>query len=381
MSLTLLRYFIFYILFFISNKIKAQDTLVKYLDHNLEITSNIENASFVAKVTKKESGYDAKIYYGNENLAMSGMFRDKNLVTKNGDFTFYFANTGRLMAKRMFSNGQLYGLSEFWYENGKRKDSGRLFYGKKVGTWKFWHENGTLAAEGKYADSLLIPQGLANRRNTVEKADAIKDFVDSYYDDVKINLWKFYHDNKHIKDSMSYTKEGLRQGFAKSWYRNGQLESIGYYNDDKEENEWSWYYENGKMATKETYQKGKVQALQCFDTTGKYIGDYCGLNKTAIFPGGESALNKYIKQYMKYPEESLSLKKNVLVKVSFIVNEDGLINKTMFEPTPNIYFNREVERLLFSMPKWDPAIKHNRVVAATMTLEILFIFPKSTKPS
>ncbi len=363
-----------------ANKILAQDTIVKYLDHNLSITSSIDKASFVAKVKKTDVGYNAKIYYGNENLAMEGMFTNKNLTVKNGGFTFYYASTGRLMANRIFVDGQLCGVSEFWYENGKKKDSGKLFYGKKIGHWKFWHENGVMAAEGKYADSLEIPLALATRRKSIEKAEAIRDFVDSYYDDVNIYLWKTFYDNKQIKDSINYTAEGFKQGFAKSWYRNGLVESVGYYNEDKEENEWLWYYENGKMATKERYKNGKLFTLECFDTTGKYSGDFCGLNRIAAYPGGATALNKYITKYIQYPTESLSLKKDVRVNVKFIVEKDGQIGKTTFGPTPNIYFNKEVERLLFAMPKWNPAVKHNRIVASEIVMEIYFIFPTETKP-
>jgi hypothetical protein len=377
---SLQTYFLGIVIFFMTNHAVAQDTIVKYLDQNLAITPNMENASFVAKVKKMEQGWYANIYYGNENLAMSGTFKDKNLTTKNGLFTFYYASTGRLMAHRNFINNYLFGTTEFWYENGKKKDSGKLFYGKKIGAWKFWHDNGTLAAEGRYVDSLLIPNALSRRIVSNFKSASIADFVESYYDDYKIKLWKTYYDNKQIKDSINYSEEGFKQGFKKSWYSNGQLESFGYFNDDKEESDWTWYHENGKMATKEVYKKGKVQTLECFDTTGKYVGDYCGLNKMAAYPGGEAALNKYIAKYIQYPEESLALKKDIRVKVKFVVDKEGLIGKTTFEATPNIYFNREVERLLFAMPKWDPAIKHNRIVVSEVTMEIDFIFSKATKP-
>jgi antitoxin component YwqK of YwqJK toxin-antitoxin module len=266
------------------------------------------------------------------------------------------------------------GIWERWYENGRKQDSGKKYYGKEVGEWKYWYENGNIKAFGKYADSINTPDALVKGLNKEKKGSVISDYISSFFGDIRIGLWKTYFANKQIMDSTNYT-EGLRDGFAASWFANGKPESSGFYKNDKEEDTWYWYHANGNRATIETYRKGIIQKLQCFDSSGAPAGEFCSIHKPALFKGGNGALEKYIKEHIQYPAEALKNQLQPTISVQFTITTAGLPENISIEHSPSVFFNKEIERLLYSMPAWEPSVYHNRIVDSVFKMEVVFELP------
>jgi antitoxin component YwqK of YwqJK toxin-antitoxin module len=363
---------------FFQQTIAAQDTIMKYLDKNFEITPSIENAAFVANIVKTGNSYFAKVFYGRENIALEGYYADKNLRQRNGFFKFYYASTSRIMQTGSFFYNYPVAVWERWYENGRKQDSGKKYYGKEVGEWKYWHENGQIKAIGKYADSIDTPNGFIKGLSKEKKANAISEYINSFFGDIRNGLWKTYFSNSQLRDSISY-QEGLREGIAASWFENGNLECNGLYKNDKEEDSWNWFYPNGNPATVEIYRKGIIQKLQCFDSTGTPRGEFCSINKPAMFTGGNAALEKYIKDNIHYPEEALKNQLQPTISVQFTINPRGLPENINIGTSPSVFFNKEIERLLYGMPPWEPAVYHNRIVGSVFNMEMAFELPDKKK--
>lgn len=366
-----------YILYIISTlffgpAVSAQDTLTRFLDENLEMTENREEASFSADVFKKDDQWKAIIYYGTGNMAAEGSYRDKKLKVKHGWFTFYYSATGRKMYQVRYENNFQVDVWRSWYENGRIRDSGMLDDGKKTGYWQTWHSNGVLAAAGAFTTTypMEIPEmnGLFPRDKRERRA-----YFMARLPDVRTGLWKTWYRNGQIKDSLNYSV-GKEEGIARSWYENGKLESVGASIGGKQQGTWEWFHENGQKATIEQYKEGKLNSMQCFDTLGNLTGDFCSLNKAALFPGGTVAFEEYLKKNLKYPERAGS--QNGFVEMEVTIGANGKPISVDIEQSPSNYFSQEAERLIYEMPVWEPAISHNRTVPFVVFVKLAFNPPK-----
>jgi len=98
------------------------------------------------------------------------------------------------------------------------------------------------------------------------------------------------------------------------------------------------------------------------------------------FPGGkdgitsESLLIKYVSENLIYPDSAYKAKIEGKVFVSFTIDCKGKISNIKITKGSNPYFNKEVIRLISSMPNWiwDEKIKMKDRMTTTRTLPISF---------
>ncbi|MDR0231200.1 MAG: energy transducer TonB [Dysgonamonadaceae bacterium] len=90
------------------------------------------------------------------------------------------------------------------------------------------------------------------------------------------------------------------------------------------------------------------------------------------FPGGEVALQQWLKENLKYPEDAKKNEVQGKVVVNFTVERSG--NISFITVAKKIYpaLDKEAVRLVKAMPKWKPATKKGKAVAATHNITILF---------
>ena len=89
----------------------------------------------------------------------------------------------------------------------------------------------------------------------------------------------------------------------------------------------------------------------------------------ASFPGGQAALDEYIAKNVIYPANgSIS----GVVVVEFLVNTDGSITKVKTIRGVDPLLDTEAERLVASMPRWEPTIVNGRKTAFYYELPIQF---------
>lgn len=82
------------------------------------------------------------------------------------------------------------------------------------------------------------------------------------------------------------------------------------------------------------------------------------VQEKATFPGGETALDEYIKSNISIPEIAYDSAENGAVVVKFIVEKNGSLSKLEIASMRKIGFGVEKAtlKLFKGMPKWEPAI-------------------------
>jgi TonB family protein len=101
------------------------------------------------------------------------------------------------------------------------------------------------------------------------------------------------------------------------------------------------------------------------------------------FPGGEQAMNKYIRANLKYPEKALKRGKEGLVVVQFIIDRNGKILEPTIQKSLGAETDEEALRLVKTFPDFQPAKQNGRPVEFQYTLPVRFELPPKdpAKPS
>ena len=93
------------------------------------------------------------------------------------------------------------------------------------------------------------------------------------------------------------------------------------------------------------------------------------------YPGGESALKKYISTNLKYPQSAIDNGIEGVVDVAFLVKADGSIGAIKIVRMVDPDLESEAIRLVKGMPAWVPADKNGQPVDAQTQVEINFVLP------
>ncbi|MBP1677814.1 MAG: TonB family protein [Bacteroidetes bacterium] len=110
------------------------------------------------------------------------------------------------------------------------------------------------------------------------------------------------------------------------------------------------------ITLKSTFLLGQSDSVkECNCIADKLIA-FGSLEKMATFVGGEKELFKYVEQNLKYPEEAVNSKHEDKVIARFCVRENGKITDVKILRGKYEELNKEVLRLLSSMPNWEPAV-------------------------
>lgn len=91
------------------------------------------------------------------------------------------------------------------------------------------------------------------------------------------------------------------------------------------------------------------------------------------FPGGMRALMKYLKDNINYPRISRENNSQGKTYVNFVVNTDGSIQDVeVMKSSGDVYLDREAERVVKGMPKWNPGKQAGKAVRVRFTLPVTF---------
>lgn len=91
------------------------------------------------------------------------------------------------------------------------------------------------------------------------------------------------------------------------------------------------------------------------------------------FPGGESALRKFITSSIEYPEIAVAKGIQGKVYVSFIVKKDGSVAGAKIARGVDPALDKEALRVVNSLPKWQPGIQRGTPVNVSYTVPINFM--------
>lgn len=90
------------------------------------------------------------------------------------------------------------------------------------------------------------------------------------------------------------------------------------------------------------------------------------------FPGGKTAMERYIAKVMRYPESARAAKQEGVVLISFIVEKDGKLSTFTLEKGVEIPLNQEAMHVLMNMPNWKPGMHNGAPVRVRCEFPVTF---------
>ncbi len=93
------------------------------------------------------------------------------------------------------------------------------------------------------------------------------------------------------------------------------------------------------------------------------------------FPGGLTALLKYLRSEISYPKKAADKRIQGRVIVEFVVDRDGKVGECKVLRRVHSLLDREAVRVIKSMPRWKPGIQKGKAVRVKYTLPINFQLP------
>jgi protein TonB len=99
---------------------------------------------------------------------------------------------------------------------------------------------------------------------------------------------------------------------------------------------------------------------------------FVAVEQQAQFPGGPSALNKWLSNHINYPASAAENDIQGRVVVKFVVEKDGKVGTAEVVKGVDRDLDKEALRVVKSMPKWQPAKNNGVVVRSWFTLPVTF---------
>lgn len=198
--------------------------MMKYLKlitvKNVSVLTNI--LLFVSILMSCEEPFEEIITKDEDGNIKSKYTVRKEDGLKQGVYELHYE--GKLYEEGVFSNGKQDGIRTIFYPNGKRQveefyDNGDLTAKKE------YYENGTLKTEGQYDEAVTM----SGEWNFYYENGKIKESV-NFKNSVEDGAFKEYYENGNIKAEGTYIPvsfgvetEGLEQGELKEYNEAGEL--------------------------------------------------------------------------------------------------------------------------------------------------------------
>jgi len=93
------------------------------------------------------------------------------------------------------------------------------------------------------------------------------------------------------------------------------------------------------------------------------------------FPGGQRALDNYVNDHINYPQNAIDNDVSGVVRVQFVVDENGKISKAKLISPQKVGegLDEEALRVVNSMPEWKPGTLHGKRIKTRLELPISFM--------
>lgn len=181
---------------------------------------------------------------------------------------------------------------------------------------------------------------------------------------------------KQIQSEYSYyLKEDnskIIDGVYKQWYESGKLHVITEFNNGRLNGWLRSYSENGTVLRAEEYKNGAYlfDGKPLHSDPANVIMEV--VEQMPIYPGGQDAISKYIKENLIYPEKSKNDDISGKVIVRFVVKRNGEVDYVHIIRGLDNYCNDEAVRLVKSLKGWSPGKLEGLNVSTLYTLPIPF---------
>nr|MBQ0091361.1 toxin-antitoxin system YwqK family antitoxin [Candidatus Enterousia merdequi] len=260
---------------------------------NVQCTQNVDNVLLCKDNQGKAINGMVVVY--NDAGQVSDTFKVKNGL-QNGIIKSFF-ESGKIKRKQQVKHGKLYGLDTEFYQNGNKKREYKYKDGKAYGVYKEFFENGKIKIKRDYKDGQVD----GNEFWYYETGEVL--LQASYKNGKRITPMKFFYESGAIKAEWERRTNNKIDGYAKTYYENGKLESELFYKDGKIDGEGKRYDVNGRLESEETYDNDvlKKKYVYKYDVDGSllYKEIYNGKKETGIEYNGETITRKQLETKLK----------------------------------------------------------------------------------
>ncbi len=290
----------------------------QYFDYKWNICSKKE-ASFYTSSLSTDSGFVVVDYYiSNHTPQMVGKFVSANKKVKNGHFTYY-------------------------HPNGIVSSRGNYEFGKQIGEWIYFSSKGQKMNIAYYSNGELT------------------------------GIKKSWFLNGLLADSMYF---GSNFAYQKTWFDNKNISSEGQWEASGEHRKglWTFYHKNGAKSAIVKYNNlGKLISGQYFNEQQEDVTETAVVNRPAQFKNGIHDWNNYLTANLKFPKTE-TLKRNYIARVvvSFIVNEDGIVEFAEVKVPFKDAYDKIALDIIEKSPRWQPAMSQNRRIKSYFEVPITF---------
>jgi hypothetical protein len=143
---------------------------------------------------------------------------------------------------------------------------------------------------------------------------------------------------------------GVRQGFAKGFYPDGQTYWIGDYRNNELWGEFRVYYEDGALKRRELHWAGIKKEKHCYNRNGEEE-PYHDFTNDPKFPGGEYALQAYLRSKLKDIHVGAEAE---MYSFDLLIQADSVAVLRRFGKS-NLVSLEKLTEIVENMPKWTPA--------------------------
>jgi protein TonB len=206
----------------------------------------------------------------------------------------------------------------------------------------------------------------------------------SYYLSGKLKTEGFCIDNPETSpvptSSNTYTdnetgKKWWLQGKFKQWYENGQLQRDLNYKDAMLTGQIITYWDNGQVKRTNVDKNGNLVPDKCFDRDGKEVPVY-PYSKRAVFMDGKMTIEEFVNSHVVYPDEAIDKGIEGIEHVFIKIYKDGSVANIKTIRSSDPILQKELKRVVMTLPGLKPAIKDGDIVASNYELVHSFILPQ-----
>lgn len=152
----------------------------------------------------------------------------------------------------------------------------------------------------------------------------------------------------------------LEHGKFEYFYRNGRTESVGEYCLGKKCGIWKRYNYDGSPKADRVYPDAST------------FTEKQRIEKPAQYPGGYNQLLEFVSTTAVYPDEAVQQNIQGVVKVSFRVDEGGLVRDLEIVESGQYFLDRAALECMWKMPLWQPAERNGQTIGSNFILPISF---------
>ncbi|MEL6538060.1 MAG: TonB family protein [Bacteroidota bacterium] len=195
-------------------------------------------------------------------------------------------------------------------------------------------------------------------------------FLNSTEELLRMGHWETFNDGI-LTEEGDYL-DGLKTGLWTNYYKDGSVRDQGTYQEDEMHGDWMHYYKDGEISGKLVYDAGDLTSHHYINPDGSTNPDPEAAHHQPEFPGGETALYRFLSTNIKYPEGPRRADIEGRVYIQFVVLEDGTITREQVVRGVDPELDAEALRVVKMMPQWEGGMDHNRPVKIKMIVPITY---------